>query len=228
MSTPNPHLIQRLTAIQQSLMAQRAGAIGLPSAVAGNERETFLRDFLQKVFPAHRRFTSGVITDAEGNLSGQVDIAVEYGFSPSFPMPGTEDRLLLAESIALVIEVKSDLASQWSEVQKTTEKVKVLKRALEGVRIVGGDPPASSIPVIAVGYKGHSTIEGLSKRLESTPLECRPDGALVIDSGCFVGLKMTAIGPLGLYALALGIDVLLGQLITSRPNLARYARYSDI
>jgi hypothetical protein len=228
MSTPNPHLIQRLTAIQQSLMAQRAGAIGLPSAVAGNERETFLRDFLQKVFPAHRRFTSGVITDAEGNLSGQVDIAVEYGFSPSFPMPGTEDRLLLAESIALVIEVKSDLVSQWSEVQKTTEKVKVLKRALEGVTIVGGDPPPSSIPVIAVGYKGYSTIEGLLKRLESTPLECRPDGALVIDSGCFVGLEMTAIGPLGLYALALGIDVLLGQLITSRPNLARYARYSDI
>lgn len=228
MSTPNPHLLQRLTAIQQSLMAQRAGAIGLPSAVAGNERETFLRDFLQKVFPAHRRFTSGVITDAEGNLSGQVDIAVEYGFSPSFPMPGTEDRLLLAESIALVIEVKSDLASQWSEVQKTTEKVKVLKRVLEGFTIVGGDPPPSSIPVIAVGYKGHSTIQGLSKRLESTPLECRPDGALVIDSGCFVGLEMTAIGPLGLYALALGIDVLLGQLITSRPNLARYARYSDI
>jgi hypothetical protein len=228
MSTPNPHLLQRLTAIQQSLMAQRAGAIGLPSAVAGNERETFLRDFLQKVFPAHRRFTSGVITDAEGNLSGQVDIAVEYGFSPSFPMPGTEDRLLLAESIALVIEVKSDLASQWSEVQKTTEKVKVLKRALEGVRIVVGDPPPSSIPVIAVGYKGHSTIEGLSKRLDSTPLECRPDGALVIDSGCFVGLGMTTSGSLGLYSLALGIDVLLRQLITSRPNLARYGRYSDI
>jgi hypothetical protein len=228
MTQANPYLLQRLTAIQQSLMAQRAGAIGLPSAVAGNERETFLRDFLQKVFPAHRRFTSGVITDAEGNLSGQVDIAVEYGFSPSFPMPGTEDRLLLAESIALVIEVKSDLASQWSEVQKTTEKVKVLKRALEGVRIVGGDPPPSSIPVIAVGYKGHSTIEGLSKRLESTPLECRPDGALVIDSGCFVGLGMTTSGSLGLYALALGIDALLSQLITSRPNLARYARYSDI
>lgn len=228
MSTPNPHLIQRLTAIQQSLMAQRAGAIGLPSAVAGNERETFLRDFLQKVFPAHRRFTSGVITDAEGNLSGQVDIAVEYGFSPSFPMPGTEERLLLAESIALVIEVKSDLASQWSEVQKTTEKVKVLKRVLEGFTIVSGAPPPSSIPVIAVGYKGHSTIEALSKRLESTPLECRPDGALVIDSGCFVGLGMTTSGPLGLYALALGIDVLLGQLIASRPNLARYARYSDI
>jgi len=228
MTQANPYLLQRLTAIQQSLMAQRAGAIGLPSAVAGNERETFLRDFLQKVFPAHRRFTSGVITDAEGNLSGQVDIAVEYGFSPSFPMPGTEERLLLAESIALVIEVKSDLVSQWSEVQKTTEKVKVLKRALEGVTIVGDDPPASSIPVIAVGYKGHSTIEGLSKRLESTPLECRPDGALVIDSGCFVGLGMTTSGSLGLYALALGIDALLRHLITSRPNLARYARYSDI
>ncbi|MFB2835326.1 DUF6602 domain-containing protein [Floridanema evergladense] len=76
MSRANPHLLQRLTAFQQALMAQRASSIGLPTAVAGSERETFLREFLKKVFPAHRRFTSGVITDAEGYLSGQVDIAV--------------------------------------------------------------------------------------------------------------------------------------------------------
>ena len=224
MNKPNPHLLQRLSAIQQSLMAQRAGAIGLPSAVAGNERETFLREFLQKVFPANRRFTSGVITDAEGNLSGQVDIAVEYGFSPSFPMPGTDDRLLLAESVALVIEVKSDLISQWSEVEKTTKKIKMLRRALEGMTKISDATPVDWIPVIAVGYRGHTTIEGLSSRLDSTLLEARPDGALVIESGCFVGLGMTAQQCLGLYALALGIDVILAQLLTARPNLVSYIR----
>src|SRR5512147_3161769 len=100
MNGANPHIVQRLSAIQQSLLAQRLAGQGLPAAVAGNERETFLREFLQKLFPAHRRFATGAITDSEGRLSGQVDIAIEYGFVPSFPMPGTDERLLLAESVA--------------------------------------------------------------------------------------------------------------------------------
>ena len=216
------HLVQRLTAIQQSLMAQHAGSIALPSAVAGSERETFVREFLQKVFPAHRRFTSGVITDASGTLSGQVDVAIEYGFLPSFPMPSTEDRLLLAESVALVIEVKSDLSAQWTEVESTTEKIKRLRREIEGVTIVGDPGPPLSIPAIAVGYAGHRTVDGLSKRLNSTNVNCRPDGALVIDSGCFVGFGMTATGAFGLFALVLSIDVVLRQLVTARPNLVRY------
>ena len=81
----------------------------LPGATVGSERETFLRKFLQKVFPTHRRFATGAITDSQGAISGQVDIAVEYPFAPSFPMPSTDERLLLAESVAIVIEVKSDL-----------------------------------------------------------------------------------------------------------------------
>jgi hypothetical protein len=97
----NPHLTQRLYAIQRALMDNRAGSIGLPAAVMGSERETFLREYLQKVFPSHRRFSSGAIIDAKGEMSGQVDIAIEFGQSPSFPMPGSNDRLLLAESVAL-------------------------------------------------------------------------------------------------------------------------------
>src|SRR6266853_1533627 len=104
----NPHLVQRLQAIQQALLAQRAAGVGLPAAVAGGERETFLGEFLQKVFPSHRRFATGAITDSSGRLSGQVDIAIEFGLVPSFPMPASEERLLLAESVAMVIEVKSN------------------------------------------------------------------------------------------------------------------------
>jgi hypothetical protein len=49
MDSANPHLLQRLQGIQQSLLAQHLGGQGLPAAVAGSERETFLREFLQKV-----------------------------------------------------------------------------------------------------------------------------------------------------------------------------------
>ncbi|MED5618126.1 DUF6602 domain-containing protein [Ideonella sp. BN130291] len=220
----NAYLLQRLTAIQQVLLAHKSGSVGLPSAVAGAERETFLREFLEKIFPAHRRFSSGAITDAEGNISGQVDIAIEFGFSPSFPMPNASQRLLLAESVAAVVEVKSDLQSQWSEVVGTTAAVKRLRRNLNAVTIAGDSDPTHYIPVIAVGYAGHSTTEGLAARLSSTAEADRPDGALVIQSGCFVGFGMTASGPTGLYALALSIDVLFRQLISARPDLQHYVQ----
>lgn len=157
----NQYLLQRLTAIQQVLLAHRSGSINLPSAVAGAERETFLREFLEKVFPSHRRFSSGAITDMAGNISGQVDIAIEFGFSPSFPMPNANQRLLLAESVAAVIEVKSDLSSQWAEVARTTAAVKLLRRDLKAITMVGDSVPSQYIPVIAVGYTGHSTLDGL-------------------------------------------------------------------
>lgn len=78
----NPHLVQRLTGIQQALMAQYTAGRAMPNTTIGSERETFLREFLQKLFPAHRRFATGAITDSNSRLSGQVDIAVEYGLIP--------------------------------------------------------------------------------------------------------------------------------------------------
>ena len=223
MTRPNPHLIQRLTAVQQALAAQRAGAVGMANAMAGSERETFLREFLQKVFPAHRRFATGVITDADSLLSGQVDIAVEYGFAPSFPMPGTEERLLLADSVAIVIEVKSDLSRQWPEVEATTRKVKALTREVDAVMTLGEAPP-KKIPVLAVGYTGYATTDGIAKRLAATAEDARPDGVLSIDSGCFVGFGITAHGPLGLYALAIAINSQFSQLALAQPNLVRYVQ----
>ena len=131
--------------------------------------------------PAHRRFASGAITDSVGEISGQVDIAIEYGHFPSFPMPNAGERLILAESVALVIEVKSNLSSQWGEVEDTTRSVKRLTRTLNPT-MVTGTRPSNVIPVVAVGYRGHRTITGLNKRLLNTSPEARPDAALVIDS----------------------------------------------
>ena len=219
----NPYLVQRLTGIQQSLMAQHGAGRGMPNATIGGERETFLREFLQKLFPAHRRFATGAITDSEGRLSGQVDIAVEYGVVPSFPMPATEERLLLAESVAIALEVKSDLVSQWNQVCETTQKIKTLRRHLNPLMHFGG-PLTATIPCIAVGYTGHSTIAGLQERIGTTPEDQRPDGALVVDSGCFVGFGLTASGALGLYALCLAINVVLTQIGFAAPDLMSYVR----
>lgn len=219
----NPHLVQRLTAIQQALMAQHSAGRGMPNATSGSERETFLREFLQQVFPAHRRFSTGAITDSTGAISGQVDIAVEFGVVPSFPMPSTAERLLLAESVALTIEVKSDLSAQWGQVCETTARIKSLQRHLNPIMTMGEGPPAS-IPCIAVGYTGHSTIQGLTERLSTTPKTQRPDCALVIQSGCFSGFGLNATGPLGLYALCLVINQMLTTIGFAAPNLMSYVQ----
>ena len=218
----NNHLVQRLQGIQQALMAQHSGGIAMPSSSKGSERETFLREFLQEVFPADRRFATGAITDVAGNISGQVDIAVEYGHLPSFPMPATKDRLLLAESVAMAIEVKSNLMDQWDEVQATTKKVKELDRNLQVVLTIG-QAPGPKIPCIAVGYTGYKTADGLRQRLESTPENERPDAALVIESGIFSGLGIEASGgAAGLYAMCAAINQELARLALAAPNINAY------
>lgn len=217
----NPYLENRLLGIQQALIAQHTGGKSLPNASIGSERETFLREFLQKLFPAHRRFTTGSITDAQGLISGQVDIAVEYPFIPSFPMPGTDERLLLAESVAMVIEVKSNLSSQWQEVCNTVGKVKALQRNLNPVMTLG-ETNEATIPCVAVGYMGYQTLEPLHKRLFDTPEQQRPDGVLVINPGIFWGFGLSAESTWALYALCIVINSTLTNLAFATPDLLAY------
>lgn len=222
----NEYLVQRLKGIHAALMAQHIGGSAMPSDARGSEREAFLREFLAKVFPSHYRFTSGAITDAAGNCSGQLDIVVEYPFLPSFPMPGTIDRLLLAESAAMVIEIKSNLVNQWNEVEASAKKVRALERRLNTLMSIG-QMPGPRIPYVAVGYAGHKTSENLEKRLMSTDEASRPDSALVVDSGAFVwapaGLKNVSGRPeAGLFGLCVMVYAEVRTLVLAQPNPFEY------
>ncbi len=228
MSKPNKYLLSRLEGIRASLLAQHLGGRGLPNATIGSEREVFLRDFLGRVFPTSFRFTSGAITDSSGLITGQIDVAVEYPFLPSFPMPTSGERLLLAESVAAVIEVKSDLVGQWSQIQSTVRAIKPLRRrwmgsvSLASGMIGFGGGSESSIPTIAVGYCGHTTLEGLQQRMESTPEAERPDAAFVIESGCFTGFGCNAHGVLGLYGFCLVLSRLTAAVASAESDLLAY------
>jgi hypothetical protein len=46
---------------------------------------------------------------------------------------------------------------------------------------------ASKIPVVAVGFKGFASAESLQQRIAETPEDRRPDCALVVESGSYVG-----------------------------------------
>jgi len=214
-------------------MAQYSAGEGLPDAATGSEREVFLRGFLQKIFPSHRRFSTGCITDSDGNLSGQIDIAVEFGLGPSFSMPITEERLLLAESVALVISVKSDLSKQWGGVRDEIRKIRKLHRKMDwNTPFEIGRLTGPQIPCVAVGYTGYKTPDRLLRRIKTTPEDERPIAALVIESGCFCwpdpfGAKpdepeFLAKGAYGLYALCFLVNVLADRLRYSHPNMLVY------
>lgn len=207
----NPHIERRLKAIQQSLIAHYQGGKGLASAMIGIEREIVIKVNLSEILPSIYRFGQGMITDSNGNSSGQIDIAIEFPFALNFPMPLGNNRLYLAESVIAVIEVKSNLKTQWNEVERTTSKLHSLKRDLRVTNkwALESSPTSfsqleisSKIPCYTIGYTGYKSIQGLKKQLQNTQGESRPDGVLVIDTGCFVGCTCTAIGSWGLYGLA--------------------------
>jgi hypothetical protein len=181
----NKQLVARLKGIREILMAHHRAGMLLPDASKGVEREALVREFLERVFPMPYRFGSGAITDAAGRVSGQLDIVVEWPFCASFPAPGGVERLYLAESVAFVIEVKSDLSAQWDQVEKSVPGVRCLRRRWHGHLTVSSDigistAPASEsrVPYAVVGFCGHKTIDGLHERLMSTPENNRPDVAL--------------------------------------------------
>lgn len=181
----NPMLERRIDAMFGMLTQVDAAGMAMSASSRGTEREIFVRGFLQQVFPAHFRFSSGDITDGYGKRSGQVDVVVENPSGFSFPVAPDGPRLFLAETVAVAVEIKSDLKSQWAEVLATAKGIRKLRRhsarqAHDGLveiasmlRSRGGfdgqigawlkgrrtpdDALGERIPVIAVGYRGWKT-----------------------------------------------------------------------
>lgn len=193
---PNQHIFKRLSGVKGFLMSAYASGLAMSSNNKGVERELFIKNFLSEVLPPPYRLSAGEITDRKGNITGQLDIVVEYPFLPSIPSFGVSSpRLYLADAIASVIEVKSDLRNQWKEVEKTCRKVKSITRTqgtyskgkMNGM-INSALPPSTErnkIPFISVGYKGWKSLgtnhDAMKKRLIDTGV----DAVLIIESGYY-------------------------------------------
>lgn len=180
----NQHIKSRLDGMQQMLMAAYKSSISLSNASKGYERESFVNGFLAEILTPQFRFGTGDITDVGGSRSGQLDIVIEYPFVPSLPLvAGRSPRLYLAEGVVAVVEVKSDISSQWDQVIKTAKSVANLKRNYgSGVSI--GPRAIEKVPFYAVGYKGWSNLDHVCAKLSETP---DVNGVLVIESGNFCG-----------------------------------------
>lgn len=220
----NTYILQRLVGLQTILIGVQQSSATLSSSSKGTEREAFIDDFLSKVLPPSYRFGTGDATDAYGARSGQLDVVVEHPIAPSLPSVGSpKSRLYLAESIAAVIEVKSDASTQWQEALRTAQQLTPLKRSF-GSMMVMGVSPQLQIPLFVIGYKGWTDIETLKRQLNAHP---EIAGILIIDPGLFASAKtfggMLATGPWALWGLIGCIHLITNGLQAASTNPFDYA-----
>lgn len=197
----------------------------LTAASKGQERAAFIDAFLAQVLPPLFRFGTGDCTDSAGERSGQLDVVVEYPFSPSLPSVAgaSVTRLYLAEAVAAVIEVKSNIATQWSEARRTAEQLAPLRRSF-GAMMTMGRGPTVEIPLFVAGYTGWKSVETTQKNLIASPAIA---GALIIESGIFVSSaefgNVVATGPWALWGLIATLHSITNGLQSASTDPLSYA-----
>ena len=183
MKTPNPHLMRRLQGMQQILLGVHSGGDALTNSSRGTEREVFVNSFLKAVFPPPFRFGTGDVTDQAGRHSGQLDVVIEFPFIPSLPLQADSPRLYLAEGVAAVVEVKSDVAAQWEQVLSTAKQLRKISRNY-GSGVSLGPRAPEKIALYAVGYRGWKDFDSVQSHFRDHP---EVSGILVVESGHFYG-----------------------------------------
>lgn len=220
----NPHLAQRIEGIRRVLMGAHFANSTLSTATKGNEREVLIDSFLDKVLPPVYRFGTGDATDSTGKKTGQLDVVVEYPFCPSVPTVGAgETRLYLAESVAAVIEVKSNAAKQWDSAVATANKVGPLRRNFSMAISMGAPAPIEKIPCFVIGYSGWKDKRVIREHLEA---EKNVAGVLIIDSQMFLSqneyMGIEAVGPCSLWAFISAVHVVANTLQSATANPLSY------
>ena len=236
----NNLVINRLDQIRKILIEAHRGGKGMAASSVGAERESFVSLVLSNVISPPFRIGTSEITNPEGITSGQVDLVIEYSSSLSFPLlRGDSSRLYLAEGIAAVIEVKSDIRKHWNDVIKKAAAVHRVKRDL-GVLSAMSYMPENHIPFFAVGFTGWSNSERVAEKVKAQVSSDAPvDGVLVIDKGIYAGREggmwdddlgysaYSKTGPAALYGFLLSIEQLTSGMIWSKPAYKSYIEGND-
>jgi hypothetical protein len=222
---PNVHVVERLSGITNILMGVHQASGQMTAMTSGEERQAFIESFLANVLPPIYRFGRGDCTDGVGRRSGQLDVVVEYPFSPSLPSVGNSPtRLYLAESVAAVVEVKSNVAAQWSQAQHTSRQLSPLRRSFGATMQMGGFAPTEQIPLFVAGYTGWTTMDTVETHLTQNPDVA---GILVINSGLFASSAQfggfRATGPLALWGLIVALHFITNGLQAASTNPLTYA-----
>lgn len=222
MTQANPYIIDRLLAVQDQILNAYVKLDAKEPTHVSALRQLLIEQFLRPLFSAHRRFTSGRITDATGVLTEQLDLIVEHGFMPSFPLHDGTSRLVLAEAAALVIEVADQPGPDDGYLREVCSHIKQLRRDIKPT-VKHQGAPSDRVPVMVVFFQGPEEVEDLQRWWMAIPEAERPDAVCVLSSGCFLGFGLEADGALGLYSVCLTLNHMLTLLNFAAPDLAIYA-----
>lgn len=129
----------------------------------------------------------------------------------------------MAENVAMVIEVCSDLSSQLAGIGSTVRRIRRLTRRVDQLTTPGRRFP-EHVPVVAVGYNGFDDPDRLRRRLGAISADYRPNGVLILEPGLFEGFGIRARGAVALYALCMVINRTLHQLNQVAPDLGAYVK----
>lgn len=216
-------LYARLQAIQQALVAahQDRG----PSAISGYVREQTIRQLILPSLPIKYRSTTGQIIDQYGGKTGQLDVIIENSMFPSIAAPSIADvRLVLAEGVSSVVEIKSTLPSQWEQVLSTRDKLYPIQRRYRVGSITRGQVP-ERIPLFIIAYQGWNQIETLRSKINE---ECI-DGILVrqplpLFAGRLYDDVCTATEENALWAFICALHFRATQILDATCDLFAYGR----
>lgn len=177
-------IFSRILGVRDGILASYRAGRGSPNEVIGNEREIFIRNYLESAYPKPFRFSSGFITDKSGNISGQLDIIIEKLLSTSFPaQPGSSERLFLAEMVSAVISVKSNLFAQWTQIERELEKLTPVNSEPSGFFQVNSR--SGSLPFFIVSYSGAKSMDSLAQKLSALPTDSCLQAVVVLDADIF-------------------------------------------
>jgi len=151
--------------------ALRSGYVqsaGSSSSSAGGLREARLRKVIKQILPPNVSVHHGDIIDAAEHASGQLDGVLVHPFGTSLKVDEDDPGVILAESAIAVLESKSTLTSQWSEVLEKARKVASLQRQYQGFNVYFGSIPVAPnrIPLHVIGNVGWQKAETLAAKVQ--------------------------------------------------------------
>lgn len=172
-----------------SLMGQYDSVEGISHmAIRGQLREGFLIDFFKEVIPQRLSINSGIVCDASGTTTTQLDfIVTDESFLPSM---GFEGRIAVvpAESALMTAEIKTTLTTS------ALEQVKIQNDSIAALRFtnrIGADGLAENniavtIPNLILAFKSNVNKETLTEWLRQNT---RTIGICVINEFALLRLE---------------------------------------
>lgn len=163
----NQRILEHFRSERQKLLEEaHSSDVFSSSSNIGTSRETFISKFLDRHLPRRFHTCKGEITDSQNHYSGEIDVIVYRDDFPAIEIsPGS--MIVLAETVAAAIEVKSNLTNEeFDKAIKTGRRVQSLQRNF-GDAILSADL-FSSIPYFIIGFEG-MTSDTLRQRCESLP-----------------------------------------------------------